>query len=998
MKCPNCGTLNMPSGKRCAYCGRYLRDPRDSSLSKTTASHVVKGRLRKGGLFAGKYRILAKLGKGGMGLVYIAEDARLKRRVAIKLLPPDFTRDEEARGRFIFEAQAASALDHPNICTIYEIDETGDGQMFIAMTYYGGETLKDRIARGPLAIADAVHIAEQVAKGLARAHEAGIIHQDIKPANIAVTERGEVKVLDFGLAKLAGEAARTKTRSPLGTVFYMSPEQARGDDVDHRTDIWSFGVMLYEMLTGDLPFVGDRYETVVDLILNSDPEPPTQRRADIPQSLELIVSRATKKDPSLRYQHIDDIVTDLEAVVAGIKSDRSITISRLPGVGAGLLSGARPVAVITFENQTGDVSYDYLKKVIPNLLITSLEQSRDLHVVTWERLQDLLKQMGRQASEVIDKDLGFELCLKEDIDTIVLGSFTKAGDFFATDVKVLDVRSKGLLGSASSRGEGVDSILKRQIDELSKEISKGIGVADHTFEQSKMPIAEVTTTSMDAYEYFLKGKGYYERLYNSQARDCLERAVEIDPAFAVAHLYLGWTYGRMRETGLRDAAYRTAMACSERTTKKERLYIEASYADILEHDVEKRARILRQIVNDYPREKQAHQLLAAYYRVRKRFYQAIEEYKRVLELDPGFGWAMNELGYMYADAGDFEKAKEYFERYAAVSPEDANPLDSMGELFFRMGDLDRSIATYGEALQADPDFYYSYWEIAYVYALKENYGEALRWIDTYIEKAPAFGIRAEGISWRGFYHFWCGRLDAALAEADRLSELAEAEGSLLWKNAAARLRGWVYYDMGDWDRSRRIVEACIETIGSNESAFAPPEKSYSLYTPDWIPRLVSAYALMLGLIDIGEGNPAAVESRLAEIVPYWPEHARLLEAELLLAEGSYDRAITLCEEAPSWEVPYMSDTDGMLVYNLPPMKDVLARAFVQKGALDIAIAEYTRLITVEPANPSRQLVHPRYHYSLAKTCEAKGRDAEARKHYGIFADLCRNSPPATGSR
>ena len=222
------------------------------------------------GTTLGPYRIVSELGSGGMGVVYQAHDPRLDRHVAIKLLPPDLTRDEIAKQRFLQEAQAASALDHPNICTIFEINETDDGQLYLVMAHYEGETLKERIARGPLELDDAIDIATQVGHGLSKAHAAGIVHRDIKPANLMVTADGTIKILDFGLAKLTGAEGVTQTATTVGTVAYMSPEQARGHQVDHRTDIWSLGVVLYEMLAGTPPFRGENLAAVVHAILERD--------------------------------------------------------------------------------------------------------------------------------------------------------------------------------------------------------------------------------------------------------------------------------------------------------------------------------------------------------------------------------------------------------------------------------------------------------------------------------------------------------------------------------------------------------------------------------------------------------------------------------------------------------------------------------------------------------------------------------------------------------
>ncbi len=268
------------------------------------------------------YKILEHLGGGGMGVVYRAEDTKLKRTVALKFLPPDLTRDPDAKERFVREAQAASALQHNNICNVHDIDQGPDGQMFIVMDLYEGETLKKKIERGPLKIEAAIDVAIQIAQGLARAHEQGIVHRDIKPANVMITSDGVAKIVDFGLAKLRGQSMRTRTGSTLGTAAYMSPEQTKGESVDHRTDIWSLGVTIFEMVTGQLPFKGDYENAVMYSILNTDPEPLTALRTGVPMELERIVSKALAKNRDERYQHVDDILVDLR-VLRTSPSDRT---------------------------------------------------------------------------------------------------------------------------------------------------------------------------------------------------------------------------------------------------------------------------------------------------------------------------------------------------------------------------------------------------------------------------------------------------------------------------------------------------------------------------------------------------------------------------------------------------------------------------------------------------------------------------------------------------
>ena len=320
MECPKCHSENKDDSKFCSNCAAPLGQagPEQASLTKTmeTPVHVLKPDI----LIAGKYRIIEEIGRGGMGVVYKAEDIKLKRTVALKFLPPHLMHSPELKERFLIEAQAAAALSHSNICVIYEVGE-GEGRSFIAMEYVEGETLREKIRKGPLKAEDTLAIVSQIAAGLGEAHRKGIFHRDIKSANIMVTDKGQAKVMDFGLAKLQGGSSLTKSQTTLGTVAYMSPEQARGEEVDGRTDLWSLGVVLYEMLTGELPFRGDRDLSVIHSIIHEEPRPLKQRKPPVPEEMKQVVSRALRKNRDSRYGSAGDMLKDLRAYEAALQTE-----------------------------------------------------------------------------------------------------------------------------------------------------------------------------------------------------------------------------------------------------------------------------------------------------------------------------------------------------------------------------------------------------------------------------------------------------------------------------------------------------------------------------------------------------------------------------------------------------------------------------------------------------------------------------------------------------
>ncbi len=917
------------------------------------------------------YVIIEKLGEGGMGVIYKAKDTRLERLVALKFLLPDLTFSTGVREQFIQEAQAASRLDHPSICAIYDINETGSGQMFIVMPYYQGQTLEERLAGGPLDLEEAISIARHAADGLEAAHARGIVHRDIKPANLMITGPGKIKIMDFGIAKLAGTMGYVDDKGTPGTLAYMSPEQVRREHIDQMTDVWSLGAVFYEMVTGQKPFKGDYEQALVYSILNQEPQTPSELVPDLPAQLSAFVSRALAKSRIDRYQSMTEFLSGLDELERQIRVPPR-TESVVP----------RRVAVTSFDNQTGNPGYDYLKKAIPNLLITSLEQSAHIQVATWERMRDLMKQLGKADMDVIDRDLGFELGEMDGVDAVVVGTFAKAGDVFATDVKLLDVKTKRLLKSSSACGEGEESILRTQIDELSKDIARGLGVANHNIETWTVPITEVTTTSMEAYNFFLRGREEFERLYNEEARSLFEAALEYDPTLAVAHLYLAWTHDRLLNTEASRSEYEKARAFSKKATDKERLYIEASYAKAVESDSGKAVRLFKQILRKYPKEKRVLHFLGYEYRRMKLFYQAIEAYTRVLELDPKYGWAMNEIAYMYTDIGDFERAREYYEQYVSVSPGDANPLDSTAELYFRMGRFDHSISKYKEALELKPDFYYAFWEIAYVYAVKEDYSQALTWLAKFIEMAPTPGIQAEGYLWSAFYGCWCGDFRQFDVEVEKSVQISKRAGGELSLAHAEFLKAWVSYDRGNTALSRSAFETSFTLYKNNQQHI--------------IPGLTAVHNFCLALVDLKDGlvdsarlRLDAIKSLIPDIInPQFVDSVRrryeLLEAEILLAEKSLDRAVTACVRQIPWRIPYMSQWDRVLAYNLPFLKDTLARAYVAKGELDEAIEEYKRLLTFDAEAKRCGLIQPRYYYRLAGLYEQAGYSAEALTEYRNF--------------
>jgi serine/threonine protein kinase/Flp pilus assembly protein TadD len=757
MKCPKCYFDNPEDTIYCGKCATPLSPSREIPFSQTETLHTLIKELSTGSTFANRYQVIEELGKGGMGRVYKVFDTKIKEKVALKLIKPEVASDKETIERFNNELRLARRIRHKNVCGMFDIGEA-EGAHFITMEYVPGQDLRGLIRQSKqLTVGTAVAIAKQVCEGLEEAHRLGIIHRDLKPSNIIIDRDGNAKIMDFGIARSIKAKGITGAGVMIGTPEYMSPEQVEGKDVDPRSDLYSLGIILYEMTTGRVPFEGDTPFTVGVKHKSEKPQDPKQINPNLPDDLSWIILRCLEKDKAGRFQSAAELQAELAKIEKGIPTtqrkiprpgrltSREITVTFrlkrllwpsavavaaiLVGLSAWLIFHRRAgtfaapkiensIAVISFQNQTGDRAYDYLQEAIPNLLITGLEQSGGVYVVSWERLEDLLKQAGQPNVKTIDKDLGFKLCRMEGVESIVLGSFVKAENTFVTDVKVLDVESKKLLKSASARGEGVASILRSQIDELCRSVAEGLGLAKQKMNLEKVRVSGVTTSSMEAYQHYLQGRENVRKYYFQEASEDFKKAVAIDPEFSTGYWYLGGVYASLGRLNDAKDAIRKARQNASKATEKERLFVEVSYAGLIENNEEKYSNILQELIQKYPKEKNIYMMFAQYYLQLGDDKKYFEMCQKALALDPDYGEGHNMIAYAYVRLKDYDQAIRHLEKYVALNPRDPNPFDSLGDVNFFMGRLEEALSNYTKAITLKPDFFMTYPKLAYIYALK----------------------------------------------------------------------------------------------------------------------------------------------------------------------------------------------------------------------------------------------------------------------------------------
>jgi serine/threonine-protein kinase len=620
--------------------------------------------VRPGTVIAGKYKVMEELGHGGMGVVHKAEDIKLKRLVALKFLPPHLLDSPDLKERFLVEAQAAAALNHPNICTVYEVGED-EGRPYIAMEFVDGETLKDKLRRGPLKTDEALDLVIQIAAGLGEAHHKGIIHRDIKSANIMVTAKGQAKVMDFGLAKLRGGSSLTKSQTTLGTVAFMSPEQARGQELDARTDIWSLGVVLYEMLAGKMPFRGDHDQAVIHQIVHVEPEPVKKARPDLPPGLEEIIGQALAKKPAGRYQSMEELGTDLDAVAEGLKPLKArprrvprkilgirtayifaaplVILAMLFGLNVGSLrdrmlgwpgSSSRAVrlAVLPFSNLTGDPQQEWFSDGLTQEMIVQLGR---LHPETLSVIARSSVMRYKQTNTPIDQ-IGRELS----VDYVLEGSAQREGTRVRITAELIKVRGQSQIWADSLERE-TSGILALQ-NEVSKSIASALALKLLPAERASLGAAPAVDP--EAHEAYLRGSFSLMKATPADldaAEKYFDMAIAKDPAYAPAYAGRAWVWAYRNQFNLvtfEEAGPKARTAAAKGVELDENSAVNqtalACVMTFVEWDWEGAREPWRRALELNPNDANAQAIYAHYLLIMGRGEEALVHSQRAAGLDP----------------------------------------------------------------------------------------------------------------------------------------------------------------------------------------------------------------------------------------------------------------------------------------------------------------------------------------------------------------------------
>ncbi|MFC2084929.1 tetratricopeptide repeat protein [Bacteroidota bacterium] len=782
------------------------------------------------------YKIHSKIGRGGMGVVYKAEDTKLKRTVALKFLPPELTRDPNAKERFILEAQAASSLEHNNICNIHEISETEDlpgvegGQTFIVMACYEGETLKEKIENKPLKSEEAIDLSIQIAQGLEKAHKKDIVHRDIKPGNIFVTDDGVAKILDFGLAKLSGQKKLTQTISTVGTLAYISPEQLGGEEADHRSDIWSLGVVLYEMVTGHLPFKGDYGQAIMYAITNDEPEPLSKYRSDLPSELEQLIFKCLEKDKRLRYQHADDLLADLHRIKRDTDTNKMPLMKQktekidlhiaeqkrkrlLLGSAAAVLlvivivvlffipesERIDSLAILPFINVSGQEDAEYLSDGIPESLISYLQKIPNLKVISFNAVLRRYKDNIPDPSSV-----GEEL----NVSSVAMGRMTLRGDNITINIEIIDTRDNSVI-LTHQYIEKLANLLDVQ-SRIGKDITDKLRI-ELTGEEAES-VYKLSSHNPEAYTYYLRGRHFWYKRTPEDFKKAIaffKRAIEIDTGYALAYSGLADTYRLLPEyTGISPySSLPKAREAAEKALKLDNTLAEThtSIAGVLSDEgnrMEAKKEFERAIqlnpnyllayhwgainlgwlgdVVGYtemnqkaldldPKSPIISSNLAGLYRKTGRIDKAIEQHKKAIRLNPDHAQPYRVYGTTLSEIGDHKKAIEMTQKALVLDSISLISHTYMGEVYRDAGLYDKAIEQYNKMIDINSDFSLrSYCEMGITYQAAKDYENAIAHFKKATQLDP---IHLDAYEYMGLVYRFMGEYEKSVEQFRKMVEI-----------------------------------------------------------------------------------------------------------------------------------------------------------------------------------------------------------------------------------
>jgi serine/threonine protein kinase/Tfp pilus assembly protein PilF len=1009
MKCPKCNFDNPGDSKFCKECGTQIISSKEIAAPLTETLETPKEELTTGSTFAGRYQIIEELGKGGMGKVYKAVDKEINTKVALKLIKPEVAADKKTIERFRNELKMARDISHKNVCRMYDLNKE-EGNYYITMEYVPGEDLKGMIRMmGQLGAGKSISIAKQVCEGLAEAHRLGVVHRDLKPSNIMIDKEGNVRIMDFGIARSLTAKGITGAGVMIGTPEYMSPEQAEVKEVDRLSDIYSLGVILYEMVTGRAPFIGETPLGIAMKHKSEVPKDPKEINAQIPEDLSRVILKCLEKDKEKRYQSAGEVRSELTRIEEGIPTtervvpkrkpitSREITVKFslkkllipvsvivvviiaaifvwqvLPQKEPGAIPSGKPsLAVMYFENNTGEEGLNHWRKALSDLLISDLTQSKYVKVLNSDRLFSILRKLDLlEARSYATEDL-HEVALQGQASHLLQGALTKAGDNFRINISIQDMNTGELIGSETAEGKGQESF-HLMVDELTPKIKANFELNEEEIASDiDKDIGKIMTSSPEAYKYYVEGRKYHNPGQYNLELEFMEKAVAIDPEFAMAYRAMAAVYRNYRDLPEAKKYIEKALEFSDRLPDRDRYLIEGDS-----------------------------------YSVDKNFDKAFEAYSKLLALYPDDHSGNNNVGVLYDEREDWDNAIKYYELAYNIE-KNLVALTNLADSYDAKGLYDKTKELYLDYLKNVSSEPRIHRRLAYNYIVGLEFDLALEEMDKAIALNPRYN--------KDSIYFLKGDFD--LFEKACLDRLKE-ENKRFHLGARGRL-AMLYRTQGKFEEAKKQAQLAIEL--AEELDFLNPLKWFRLelsyinsitgqqkkalremnfakdqiegrQNRDFRMRALLAKSLVLSKMEsFKEAEKVAftlksvIEEgiREKEIRLYY-----LARGMIELERANLSEAVELLQDALSLLPAQGVASSDQALFIYP-----LASAYYANRDLDRAREEFTKITLLTLGREDYGDLYAKSFYMLGKIYEEQGSTAKAIEHYEKFLDLWKDADP-----